>query len=348
MTTRTFKLIKSPEEVKATYPLSHEEFDYVRMAQHEISRILCGSDSRVVVITGPCSIHCSEGALEYAEKLRDLQEKVKDTMLLVMRFYFEKPRTRTGWKGILYDPHLNGSDDLEYGLEITRRLTSQITKMRVPLASEIVDPIGFYYFDDLLSWLYIGARTTSSQLHRQNTSGMLIPVGYKNDINGSVTNAVHSIVASDTSHTFMGIDNSGRIGVYKSTGCPFAHLVLRGTKNAPNYFSESVHTAAIELENAGLMPSIIIDCSHDNCNKEYAKMPDVFRNVIGQVMDGNDYIRGLMLESNLLSGNQPMDYNPEMFHPGISITDQCIGWEQTEELINWAHQQLSQKIHVYH
>lgn len=340
MVSRTFKLTKPPAYLKKCYPLTAEDLEFIRRSQQQISSILCGNDPRILIITGPCSIHNEESALEYASRLNQLQEKVKSNIFLVMRVYFEKPRTKTGWKGILYDPNLDDSENLEQGIEITRRIMTKITHFEVPIASEIVDPLGFYFFNDLISWLCIGARTTSSQVHRQNTSGMSMPVGYKNDPSGNFTNAINGIVSSDSAHTFLGINDEGRVGIFKSVGSPFAHLVLRGAKDKPNYFPDDIKRVVKELEAVGLFPCLVIDCSHDNCYKNFEKMPDAFRDVINQIKAGNNCIRGLMLESNLLPGTQPIDKDISKIDPRISITDPCIGWDTTEELIMWAHQQL--------
>ncbi len=348
MTIEQFRIIKPPGDYKKDNLLTDEEVEFIESSRQKVCKILCGNDPRIVVILGPCSIHNEKSALEYAERLKSLQEKVKDSMLLVMRFYFEKPRTKTGWKVILYDPHLNGSDELEEGLAITRKLMTQITRMGVPLAAEIVDPIGFYYFSDLLSWLCIGARTSSSQVHRQNTSRMSMAVGFKNDLSGDITNAINSIVASDSSHTFMGINDDGRVGIYQSEGSPFGHLVLRGSKNKPNYRPEDVNEVVNELAQSGLISSLVVDCSHDNCDKNHEKMPEVFESVIKQIIGGNVAIRGAMLESHLLPGNQSISGGFANIDPRISITDACIGWEKTTEIIEKADQLISEMIHARH
>lgn len=341
-----FKLIKPPGFYKQNYPLTPEELAVIQTSRQQICKILCGTDPRLVIILGPCSIHHEASAIEYATKIKELQEKVRDTALLVMRFYFEKPRTRTGWKGLLYDPFLDGSEDLEEGIDLTRKLMTQITRLGVPMASEIVDPMGFYYFTDLLSWLCIGARTSSSQVHRQNASGMPMAVGFKNDLSGSISNAINSIIATDCSHTYMAIDDDGRVGIYQSTGAPFAHIVLRGSKGKPNYTPESVQAVVDELDHERLMTSVVVDCSHENCNKDHQIMPEVFEAVVKQIRNGNHSIRGIMLESHLHPGSQRMIYDITKLDPRVSVTDPCIGWEKTEELLDWAHQQLEHIIHV--
>lgn len=346
MTGNTFKLIKSPGEFKQEFPLTPGDHEFIAKSRNQICQILCGIDPRLIVIMGPCSIHDERSALEYAHLVRELQNKVKDNVLLVMRFYFEKPRSKVGWKGLLYDPYINGADDLEEGIHVCRKLMTEITEIGVPIASEIVDPMGFYFFNDLISWLCIGARTSSSQVHRQNASALSMPVGFKNDLSGNIGNAVDSIIATDTSHTFLGIGDEGRIGVYKSTGAPFAHIVLRGAKGKPNYYPENIKEVEEHLEKAGLMHSIVVDCSHDNCNKNYEKMPEVFEECVRQIKNGSIIIRGLMLESHILPGTQPMVYDIEKLNPQISITDPCIGWHKTEELIDWAHHELDMMIHA--
>lgn len=332
-----FKLLKPPKRIKESFPMSQEDTDFIADSRAQACRILCGNDPRLLVIMGPCSIHNEESALAYAALVKDLQEKVKDSVFLIMRFYFEKPRTKTGWKGILYDPYLNGSNELEEGIELSRKLMTKITKMGVPIAAEIVDPIAFFYFSDLLSWICIGARTSSSQVHRQNASRMPMAVGYKNDLSGSVTNAIHSVIATDSPHTFMGINDEGNVGVLNSSGAPFAHVVLRGSKAGPNYTAEHVKPIIEELESMGLIPNIVIDCSHDNCMKKHDKMANVFDNVMDQIREGNQHIRGLMLESHIFPGSQTLSHDLSKVDPRISVTDPCIGWEETERLIEKAH-----------
>jgi 3-deoxy-7-phosphoheptulonate synthase len=346
MAHNNFRPIKPPGVYKTNYPLTAEDLDFIYAARQQVCKILCRTDHRLVIILGPCSIHHEGSAVEYAARIRELQEKIQDTALLVMRFYFEKPRTRAGWKGLMYDPFLDGSEDLEEGIDLTRKLMTQITRMRVPMASEIVDPMGFYYFSDLLAWLCIGARTSSSQVHRQNASGMPMAVGFKNDLGGSIANAINSIIATDSSHTYMAIDDDGKVGVCQSTGAPFAHIVLRGSKGKPNYDKESIDAVIQELDQERLMDSLIVDCSHENCNKNHNLMPEVFEAVVHQILEGNRSIRGIMLESHLHPGSQRMVYDITKLDPRVSITDPCIGWEKTEELLSWAHQHLEQIHHV--
>ncbi len=346
MAHNNFRLIKPPKDYKTNYPLTPEDLEFVNASRQQVCKILCRTDRRLVIILGPCSIHHEASAIEYAARIREIQEKIGDTALLVMRFYFEKPRTRSGWKGLMYDPFLDGSEDLEEGIDLTRKLMTQITRMRVPMASEIVDPIALYYFSDLLTWMCIGARTSSSQVHRQNASGMSMAVGFKNDLSGSIANAINSIIATDCSHTYMAIDDDGRVGVCQSTGSPFAHLVLRGSKGKPNYEKEAVDEIIQELDRERLMTSLVVDCSHENCNKNHDLMPGVFESVVKQVLEGNRSIRGIMLESHLHPGSQRMVYDITKLDPRVSITDPCIGWEKTEELLHWAHQQLEHIIHV--
>lgn len=336
-----FKVLKTPFEVKNSPPLCEETKHFIVDARRDICRILCGNSPKTLIVTGPCSIHDEQGAIEYAGRLAQLQKKVKDTFLLMMRVYFEKPRTRTGWKGLLYDPHLNGTEDLEEGILWTRRIMRDVAEFKIPIASEIVDPLCFHFFDDLICWLCIGARTTTSQVHRQNVSGMSIFTGFKNDTNGGIANAIDSVVASDIAHTYIGVDQSGRLGIYKSEGNPFVHVILRGAKHKPNYHPEDIQKTVELLENSGLNPYLMIDCSHDNCNKDISLMPGVFMNVIEQIKEGNPYIKGIMLESYLLPGNQSLKPGVEL-NPHLSITDPCIGWETTEQMILDAHQMLKQ------
>ena len=342
MTIESFIKIKNSKFFKNKYLLSDEDKDFIAESRKQICSILFEKkpfESKLLIVAGPCSIHDENSALEYAEKILEMQKKIGDHFLLVMRFYFEKPRTRTGWKGLLYDPQLDGSCDLETGIDVTRRLMYEITRMRVPLASEMVDPICLHYFNDLISWLCIGARTSSSQAHRQMVSGQTVPVGFKNDLSGSIGNAVNSLIASSNGHTYLAIDDEGEVGVCKSRGANHSHIVLRGAQGQPNYQAEMIKEFMNELDKQGLTRCIMIDCSHENCGKKHENISTVFRNVVEQVENGNDWIRGLMIESHLLPGSQLLS-DGTLPDPKISITDPCIGWAETEELIHWADKLL--------
>lgn len=332
----------SPSDLKNQYPLSEKNRIFIQKSREAISRIVCGNDSRLLLICGPCSIHDKHSALEYAERLKTLIEKTKDEFFIVMRVYCEKPRTKVGWKGILYDPYLDNSDKLEEGLIISRSLMLDITEMEIPIATEIVDPLMSYYFDDIISWACIGARTSSSQTHRQIVSSLPLPVAFKNDCNGNIHSAIMSIIASDSQHSFIGIDEHGHVARQLSHGNPFGHIVLRGGKNKSNYDKDSVEEAGALLEKEGLIPRLIIDCAHENCGKDIKKMEEAFRCVIDQVLSGSEIISGLMLESNIEPGAQT-NADASKLKFGVSITDPCIDWATTEKLAIAAKEALQQK-----
>lgn len=342
--TKQSKQLVTPVELYNEFPLTPQAKAFVEESRQAISRILCGTDSRILLITGPCSVHDVDAVKEYAKRLKKLQEEVGEVFFIVMRVYFEKPRTKVGWKGLLFDPYIDGSDKLDEGIKMTRKLLVDITEMGLPIASEIVEPLSIYYFDKLLSWVCIGARTTSSQAHREMVSSLAIPVAYKNDLHGDITNAVHSVIASDTEHSFFGIDEKGGISLINSKGNPFGHIVLRGGKDAPNYDRESVSKAVQIMEKEGLLSGLIIDCSHDNCRKNIEKMAEVFKDVTQQVVEDQTAIRGIMIESFLDPGNQPMQPDRSLLKPTVSITDPCLDWNTTEILVRWAHQQLREKL----
>lgn len=328
----------SPRKLKDRISLPDEQAQFIAEARQTISRILSGEDPRLMVIVGPCSIHDPRAALEYAERLANLAKKVKDTLFIVMRVYFEKPRTTVGWKGLVNDPYLNGSFKVEEGLVIARQLLRSITALGMPIATEALDPITPQYLHDFVAWTAIGARTTESQTHREMASGLSSPVGFKNGTDGSFTVAINAMQAASQPHSFLGINNEGNIAILDTTGNDAAHIVLRGGKE-PNYDSVSVAECEAEIEKAGFKPSIVIDCSHGNSHKNHKRQPLVFENVISQILEGNTSIRGLMVESNLEEGNQPLS-TPDHLHYGVSITDKCIDWHTTDTLIQSTYQKL--------
>jgi 3-deoxy-7-phosphoheptulonate synthase len=297
----------------------------------------------MLAIVGPCSIHDEAAALEYAGLVRDLSEKVGDTLHLVMRVYFEKPRTTVGWKGLINDPWLDGSNDIVSGLRKARSLLLKITEMGVPAASEMLDPIIPQYIADLVSWSAIGARTTESQTHREMASGLSMPVGFKNCTDGGLDTAINAIIASAAPQSFLGIDSHGRTCIVQTTGNPNTHLVLRGGTR-PNYDSVSVMEAQELLRKKNLPEAVMIDCSHDNSRKDHRSQSVVWQDAINQRLNGNSAIVGLMLESNLCEGNQKNTCQLSTMKYGVSITDACISWESTEKLILSAHEHLS---HLY-
>lgn len=316
--------IFSPSKLKSLFPSPTEFVDSSRKA---VQNILQKKNECYLAIVGPCSIHDIEAALEYAEKLHALQKEVGDSLFLVMRLFFEKSRTGLGWKGFLTDPHLDESNDLVQGLEKSRALLLEITRMGVPCGAELLDPLAVPYFDDLLVWGAIGARTVSSQTHRQIASGVLFPVGFKNDLHGTVDSAVSGILSSRAAHAYLGIDEEGKIAVKKTSGNPFSHLVLRGGDKHPNCDPAAISKVLRILHAHYLEPVLLVDCSHGNSGKDHRKQPQVLRSLLEQE---NPAIRGFMLESFLFPGKQPLKKPLEY---GVSITDSCLGWGETADLL---------------
>jgi len=311
-----------------------------------LRRILRGEDPRLIVVVGPCSIHDESAALEYAERLTKLATDVRNTLHVVMRVYFEKPRTIVGWKGLINDPLLDGSFDIAEGLHRARKLLLNIAEMGLPAATEMLEPITPQYVADLVSWASIGARTTESQTHRQMASGLSMPVGYKNATDGNLEIAIHAMQAARHPHSFLGIDYDGRTCIINTSGNPWGHLILRGGRSGPNYDAESVKCAAETLAAAGVSSSLMIDCSHANSEKDYTKQARVWEDAVEQRAAGTKEIIGLMLESNLFEGNQKLTSDLSQLRYGVSITDACIGWEQTEELLRSADKKLAKSISV--
>jgi len=334
----------SPGEMHEQMPTSAETDRVVIEGRRDIQRILSGDDHRLLVIVGPCSIHDEKAALEYAGRLIKLREKVNDRLNLVMRVYFEKPRTTTGWKGLINDPHLNDSFDIEQGLRIARRLLLNITKLGLPTATELLEPFSPQYISDLLCWTAIGARTTESQTHRQMASGLSMPVGYKNSTDGNLQVGINAMKAARSPHAFLGVDLEGHISMIKTRGNPWGHLILRGGGGKSNFAPEDVAMAAKQLEEASLPTCLMVDCSHANSGKRPERQQVAWNSVIDQRLAGNDQLVGLMLESNLLPGNQPMRQSLDELKYGVSITDSCIGWDETETLILEAHERLAHVI----
>ncbi len=328
----SFTPVLSPDALIRELPLSEKAMETVGDSRKTIRDILDKKDKRLIVITGPCSIHDKNAALEYAARLKKLSVKAASHFLLVMRVYFEKPRTSIGWKGLINDPCLDGSCDIESGLRAARQLLIEITELGVPAATEMLDTISPQYFADLISWSAIGARTTESQTHREMASGLSMPVGLKNGTDGDLMIAVNGMKASACPQKFIGIDSQGRTSIVKTKGNPYTHIVLRGGMR-PNYDSVSVSSTIALLEKNSLRDSLIIDCSHGNSLKDYRIQPRVWQDVINQRIDGNFAITGLMLESNINEGKQAVGDNPEELKYGVSVTDACISWEMTESLI---------------
>jgi 3-deoxy-7-phosphoheptulonate synthase len=333
------EVLISPKKVKKQLPGNKRAFETVLNGRRDVEAILDGKDRRLFVVVGPCSIHDPQAAYEYAVKLKRLAGMVKSTMVLVMRVYFEKPRTTIGWKGLINDPDMNDSFHIEKGILLARRLLLKFNEMGLPTATEALDPIIPQYIADLISWSAIGARTTESQTHREMASGLSMPVGLKNATDGSTQVALNGIKSTRTSHHFLGIDQNGQSAVFRTTGNPYAHIVLRGGAK-PNYDPASIAACEEALAKDGLPVNIVVDCSHGNSNKDYRLQPVAFNAVVDQIEAGNKSIVGLMLESNLNEGNQPLQRDRSQLKYGVSITDACINWVTTEELLLSAHQRL--------
>jgi 3-deoxy-7-phosphoheptulonate synthase len=331
----------TPRELKSQSPTPGAVNAMVAHSRERVVRILRREDPRLLVVIGPCSIHDEKGALDYAARLNALREKLADRLEIVMRVYFEKPRTTIGWKGLINDPHLDGSQDIETGLKIARRLLLQITGLGLPAATEFLDPIVPQYIADLITWAAIGARTTESQTHREMASGLSMPVGLKNSTDGSLQVAVEAMGAAGHPHSFLGIDQDGVTSIVRTAGNPDTHIVLRGGRAQTNYDAASIRAAEEKLKAENLSPVLMVDCSHANSEKQFARQEDVWRSVIQQRVEGTGSLIGLMVESNIHEGNQPIPKNPAELRYGVSITDSCIGWETTERMLRWGHEMLA-------
>ena len=294
----------------------------------------------MLVVIGPWSSHDEKSALEYATRLSKLQKEFADRMEIVMRVYFEKPRTTIGWKGLINDPHLDGSQDIETGLKVARRLLMQINGMDLPAATEFLDPIVPQYIADLITWAAIGARTTESQTHREMASGLSMPVGLKNSTDGSLQVAIDAMAATRHPLSFLGLNEAGETAIVRTSGNPDAHVVLRGGRAMTNYDAVSIRTAEEKLVSEKLPPILMVDCSHANSSKQFAKQEDVWHSVIEQRLGGTKSLIGLMVESHLSEGNQPIPKDLALLRYGVSITDSCIGWETTERMLRWGYEAL--------
>lgn len=332
--------LPTPSELQHDLPANQSQRGFIAKSRETIKQILNGSDRRLLLIVGPCSIHDREAALEYAARLKELASSVSDTFFVVMRFYSEKSRTSLGWKGILYDPDLDGSHNIPQGLRLTRQLLLDLASMEIPAAAELLDPLTAPYYSGLLSWGCIGARTAESQPHRLMASGLQLPVGFKNNTSGNIDAAVNGALVASLPHTFIGINDSGNLGILQTQGNPYAHVTLRGGENGSNYDPESVQKALSALSNAQQPLRLVIDCSHDNSRRNHTRQTSVFESVLKQVAEGNSYIRGLILESHLFSGNQPLV--PGALRYAISITDPCLDWVSTCKLIEEGRARLQE------
>jgi 3-deoxy-7-phosphoheptulonate synthase len=330
----------SPDEIKARVPLSDAEAAVVVAGRQAIVDILERRNPRLFIVVGPCSIHDPVAGLDYARRLAKLAGEVERTLLLAMRVYFEKPRTATGWKGYINDPYMNDSFRIDEGMEKARSFLRDVVRLGLPIATEALDPIAPQYYGDLISWTAIGARTSESQTHREMASGLSTPVGFKNGTDGDITVAINAIVSAGNPHSFLGINGKGTSAVLRTRGNRYGHIVLRGG-DRPNYDSVSISFTEQTLVKAGLPKNIVVDCSHGNSWKKPEMQPLVMKDVINQVREGNRSIVGMMIESNINAGNQPIPADLSLLKYGCSVTDACIGWETTEEMIRDAHKILS-------
>ncbi|MBE9031234.1 3-deoxy-7-phosphoheptulonate synthase [filamentous cyanobacterium LEGE 11480] len=324
-----YEELPPPNELKQEFQLEGHALDTVLAGHRAVKAILDRQESRLIVVVGPCSIHNPEEALDYAQRLKKLSDELAEDLLIVMRVYFEKPRTSVGWEGLIYDPHLDGSHRIDHGIRIGRKLMLDIAAIGLPIAIEALDLISPQYLQDLVSWTAIGARTTESPTHRKLASGISSAVGFKNNVDGDLMVAVNAMRSASANHSFISVTGEGKVAVFRTEGNPHCHVILRGGKS-PNYDAESVAACEAALAKAGHRQNIMIDCSHGNSRKDQLKQLDVLKEIAAQIQNGNQSIIGVMLESNLQAGNQPIPDDLEEIRPGVSITDACIGWETTE------------------
>ena len=328
-----FDHMPSPDEVKARVPLTERAAAAVIAGRKAVMDILDRKDPRVFVVVGPCSIHDPVAGLDYARRLKKLADEVSDTLLLVMRVYFEKPRTSTGWKGFINDPFMDDSFQVNVGMEKARDFLLQVNELGLPAGTEALDPYGPQYYGDLIAWTAIGARTTESQTHREMSSGLSTPVGFKNATSGDLTVATNAILSASRPHSFLGLNNEGRVAIVRTTGNRHGHIVLRGGESGPNYDTVSIAMAEAAIAKAKLPANIVVDCSHANSSKKPELQPLVMADVVNQIRAGNKSILGVMIESNIEAGNQPIPADLKQLKYGCSVTDGCIGWETTEKTI---------------
>ena len=331
--------LPTPVELCNKIQRSSNVEQFVVETRNAINKIIFGDDPRLLVVVGPCSIHDLESGREYAERLAMLSQELSDRLLIVMRVYFEKPRTTVGWKGLIMDPKLDGTSDIPLGLEIARSFLTEVLELGLPTATELLDPITPQYIADLICWSAVGARTTESQTHRQMASGLSMPLGFKNATNGDLKVAINAIQAASQPQTFLGIDNAGQANAITTKGNPNCHIVLRGGSDGPNYSAADVADAQEKIAKDNLEPAIMIDCSHANSNKDHELQASVFHDVVDQSIT-NKKIIGTMLESNINSGKQAFPQDKENLQYGVSITDACIDWETTEQLLRDAYKKL--------
>ncbi|QZA81452.1 3-deoxy-7-phosphoheptulonate synthase [Deefgea piscis] len=337
----SFDAMPSPEELHARLPLSESAAQVVDAGREALKNILDRQDDRLIVVVGPCSIHDPVAGLEYARRLKALQAEVKDSLLLVMRVYFEKPRTTTGWKGYINDPFMDDSFQVDLGMEKARRFLLDVCELGLPTATEALDPISPQYLGDLIAWTAIGARTTESQTHREMSSGLSTPVGFKNGTDGDISIAINAILSASHPHSFLGLNGQGRVSIVRTRGNQYGHVVLRGGDGRPNYDTVSVAMAEQALKKAKLPCNIIVDCSHANSYKKPELQPLVMNDVINQIVNGSQALVGVMIESNLVVGNQKIPVDLSQLIYGCSVTDGCIDWASTESMLRDAAQRLA-------
>jgi 3-deoxy-7-phosphoheptulonate synthase len=337
------RTLPSPRTLIAELPKTEGQAEFIIRARREIHRLIFTDDKRFLLIVGPCSIHDLAGGHDYARRLAALAREVSDRVMVVMRVYFEKPRTTVGWKGLIMDPHLDGSHDIATGLRTARKFLREILDLGLPTATELLDPITPQYIADLICWSAIGARTAESQTHRQMASGLSMPLGFKNGTDGSITTAINAIKAAAQPHTFLGINLDGAASSIVTRGNPDCHIVLRGGNTGPNYSPAHIARTEELLAKAGLPKSILVDCSHDNSAKQPERQPEVMRELLAQIVGGNASIMGAMIESNLGAGSQTFPQPKEKLRYGVSITDACIDWPTTESLVREVYSALTSR-----
>ncbi|OGR29697.1 MAG: 3-deoxy-7-phosphoheptulonate synthase [Desulfuromonadales bacterium GWC2_61_20] len=333
--------IIAPADLKQVFPISEKSADFVVRAREQVTDILHGRDRRLMAVVGPCSIHDPKAALDYAGRLVKLARELEDQLFLVMRVYFEKPRTTVGWKGLINDPDLNGTHQISKGLGVARGLKCAITDLGLPVAGEMLDPITPHYLADQISWGAIGARTTESQTHREMASGLSFPVGFKNGTDGNLQIAIDAMKAALAPHSFLGINNEGRNAIVETTGNSDVHIVLRGGNDRPNYLPEDIAKTEALLTKSGLLNSIMVDCSHANSGKDPARQEEVLTNVCQQIAAGNKSISSVMIESNIEGGSQSIPADLSQLKYGVSVTDKCVDWATTERMLRHAHSVLA-------
>jgi 3-deoxy-7-phosphoheptulonate synthase len=334
------EILITPDKLKADIPITEKAAEVVAKGRQTVNNILDRKDHRLMVVIGPCSIHDVDAAKDYARRLKELADKVDDTLYLIMRVYFEKPRTTVGWKGLINDPHLNDSFEIEEGLHIGRQLLVDIAEIGLPTATEALDPISPQYLQDTISWSAIGARTTESQTHREMSSGLSVAIGFKNGTDGGLDVAINALNSVSHPHSFLGINQEGQVAIIRTKGNQYGHVVLRGGGGKPNYDSVNVAICEQALEKAGLAKNIMIDCSHANSNKDPALQPLVLQDATNQILEGNKSIIGFMVESNINWGNQSIPKELDQLEYGVSVTDACIDWPTTEKAILEMHAKL--------